>query len=533
MTAAGARVTPGGHARREGPAAAHARRVVAMPARIASRARHIVVATLVGAAAVLLYGPGYLSYDAGWALLWGNQLAAGHLPTFEAVGAPTPHPLANAAAALLSVLGDDSGAVFVALGPLAFGFLAWAGYLLGARLLDPLAGGLFAVFLFTRPRLIALQAQAPIDVPFLAFLLLAAAIAVRRPHRSGAILACLTLAGLLRPEAWLFTTAYVGYLLLTDPGAHRLRVLLVAAIAPCTWALFDLAVTGDPLHSLHSTQALAEDVGRPRGLGTAIEAIPAAYVDFLGSPVALAGVTGAIVALVALRRSAMIPAAMLGLGIVAFAAIGAGGLAVIPRYLITSVTLTGLFAIVAIVGWRELPRADPRRAPWAAGASVLAIMLALTVPALVTEDRWVVTLLHQQRAITDDLHTLAASPALRRRGHRIVHIPTRRAVPLLAAWSDLPLDALSADEPPPGVGSLVIRPATLEISDMVYSSTTPHWSSTQDASVSWHELYRNGSWVLYRTVPHSNRRAREGSLVRGVSVAEHSGDPHAHARGRR
>lgn len=501
MTATPGRlVAPGGLARREGPAAADERRAVLG---LTSVAAHVVVPATLAAAAVLLYGPGHLSYDAGWALLWGKQLAAGHLPSFQAAGAPTPHPLTNAVAALLGMLGDGSGTGLMALSAVAFGLLVWAGYLLGARLFGPLVGVLFAAFLFTRPRLIALQAQAPIDVPYLAFVLLAAAIAVRRPHRPGRVLACLTIAGLLRPEAWLFTAAYVAYLLLTDADVRPLRVLALAAIAPCTWALFDIVVTGDALHSLHGTQALAAEVGRPRGAGTALNAIGPAFVDFLGSPLALAGMAGAVLSLGVLRRRAFLPAAMLGLGLVTFVAIGAAGLAVIPRYLIAPAALTGLFAIVAIVGWRQLPRDDPRRAPWAAGATILAVMLALTAPGLLSYDRWVVTLLHQQRAITSDLQSLADSPQLRRHADRVVHVPTRRAVPLLAAWSHRPLDRVSADEPPRGTGSLVIRPATPAIDAMVYSSATPHWSPTPDPTVTWHERYRNHSWVLYETAPRS------------------------------
>jgi hypothetical protein len=194
---------------------------------------------------------------------------------------------------------------------------------------------------------------------------------------------------------------------------------------------------------------------------------------------------------------------MLGLGLVTFVAIGAAGLAVIPRYLIASAALTGLFAILAIVGWRKLPRDDPRRAPWAAGATVLAVMLALTAPGLLSYDKWIVTLLHQQRAITSDLQSLADSPQLRRHRDRTVHVPTRRAVPLLAAWSHRPLDTVSADEPPRGARSLVIRPATQAIGAMVYSSTTPQWSPKPDPTVTWRERYRNPSWVLYETAPRS------------------------------
>ncbi len=45
---------------------------------------------------------------------------------------------------------------------------------------------------------------------------------------------------------------------------------VVIAAAPALWVLFDLLLTGDPLHSLTGTQALAEELGPPdRGAGRA------------------------------------------------------------------------------------------------------------------------------------------------------------------------------------------------------------------------------------------------------------------------
>ena len=49
----------------------------------------------------LAYGPGHVGYDAAWALEWGRETLGGALPAFRSVGAPTPHPLANAVSLLL------------------------------------------------------------------------------------------------------------------------------------------------------------------------------------------------------------------------------------------------------------------------------------------------------------------------------------------------------------------------------------------------------------------------------------------------
>ncbi len=51
-----------------------------------------------------VYGTGYVGYDAMYSLLWGDEIAHGRAPNFEAPVAPTPHPLANLLGAMLSPL---------------------------------------------------------------------------------------------------------------------------------------------------------------------------------------------------------------------------------------------------------------------------------------------------------------------------------------------------------------------------------------------------------------------------------------------
>src|SRR4051794_2718514 len=81
----------------------------------------------------LVYGPGHLGYDAVWSLEWGREMLAGTSPSFEAVIAPTPHPLANAVALLLAPLGDGAFACAMAVSWLAFAALGVLLFLLGRR----------------------------------------------------------------------------------------------------------------------------------------------------------------------------------------------------------------------------------------------------------------------------------------------------------------------------------------------------------------------------------------------------------------
>ena len=59
----------------------------------------------------------------------------------------------------------------------------------------------------------------------------------------------------------------------------RVALAVAALAAPLLWMAFDLVATGDPLHSLHGTQALAEQLERPRELDTALRSAPA-YLRF-------------------------------------------------------------------------------------------------------------------------------------------------------------------------------------------------------------------------------------------------------------
>src|SRR5436190_926550 len=81
-----------------------------------------------------------------------------------------------------------------------------------------------------------------VDLPTAAFVVWAAVLEARQPKRGAPVLILLTLAGLLRPEAWLYAGAYWVWL-----GAP-LRLIGLAAAGPLIWLASDLAITGDALH---------------------------------------------------------------------------------------------------------------------------------------------------------------------------------------------------------------------------------------------------------------------------------------------
>src|SRR5215218_10826616 len=158
-----------------------------------------------------VYGAGNIGYDTYYALIWGDQLSEGTLPTYTAFRSPTPHPLANIVGFLLTPLGDGAEEATTVITLLAFAGLAVAAFALGRALVSWPVGVVFAAVLLTRPLLVEQALSTSVDVPFLALVVGAAAVEVRRPGRWLPVLVLLGVAGLLRPEAWGLSVAYVLY----------------------------------------------------------------------------------------------------------------------------------------------------------------------------------------------------------------------------------------------------------------------------------------------------------------------------------
>ena len=158
----------------------------------------------------LAYGPGHLGYDAVWALEWGRETLAGSQPGFEAVNAPTPHPLTNAISLALAPLGNGALLVVMALSWLSFAALGVLSFLLGRRLFSVWVGTACAVVVLTRHLLIRETHQGVLDITFLALVVGALLAEVERPRERTLVPVLLLLAGLLRPEAWLLGVAWLA-----------------------------------------------------------------------------------------------------------------------------------------------------------------------------------------------------------------------------------------------------------------------------------------------------------------------------------
>lgn len=310
------------------------------------------------AAAVLAWAlvPTYPDYDAYHHLVWGRDLLDGATPGFEDYAAPTQHPLYLALGALLSLAGEHADRLLVLCTILSLVALIAGTYVLGRELFGVAAGAAGAVFVGSSFAFALYAVRAFVDVPFLALVVWAAALESRRPRRGAPPMILLAAAGLLRPEAWVLAGLYWLWCLPGRALRQRLTLLALVAVAPLLWALVDLAVTGDPLFSLHATSSLAESLGRERGIAS----VPSSFVTFLADlarpPVALAGAIGLVLAVrrFGARRMA-VPLALVGTGVVTFLVIGIAGLSLIPRYLTIPAVALCVLAGYAVLGFTSLP----------------------------------------------------------------------------------------------------------------------------------------------------------------------------------
>jgi hypothetical protein len=298
--------------------------------------------------------PTYPNYDSYYSLLWGREILHLHLPTFEVYRAPTEHPLALAFGAALSVLGRGGDRIMVLATMASLVVLAAGMYRLGRAAFTPVIGLIAGALLLSRFDFPFLAARAYIDIPYLAFVVWAAALEAERPRRGMPVMILLFLASLMRPEAWLMSGLYLLWIGWRAPWRERIVYAVLTAAGPLIWAAIDTIVTGDPLFSLTHTTGLAEELGRNKGLSQ----VPSATWDFLMSldklPVLLAAMAGLLIAIWLMPRRAMVPLILLVLGIATFFMVGVAGLSIINRYLLVPSLMIMVFASVALGGWSML-----------------------------------------------------------------------------------------------------------------------------------------------------------------------------------
>jgi hypothetical protein len=493
----------------------------------------------VSALLLLIFPVGFPNYDTIYALLWGREMAEGMSPDIGAALPPTPHPLAELFGLVTTPLGEGSVDLTMVIAYVSLGLVGYLVYRLGTLWFDRPIGAVAALIVLTRAPYLSNGLRAYVDLPYIALALGALVIETRRPRAGWPVLALLALAGLLRPEAWLFSFAYLAYLAIDfeqlwlrlserrrrrrSEGATRVplestdtqnsglirpefveaRGTLVALVAltlaaPIGWAAFDWITAGSPTYSFTGTKETVETLERQTGLVDLILYGPRRLGEVLQWP-GLVGAAGGIVLGFAFlrRRSAIgIVAAVLALG--AFAVLAVSGLAIIARYTMLAAAVLAVFAALGLLGWRLLEPGHRWRRLWQAFAGVVALMFVIWGPNQYDLLHQVHTDLANQGEIESDLNDLAHSDAFEPMCLPI-SVPNHRAVPRLAFVLKVPPSRIisSSEQHQPQHGYFLKPASPFVIHNFILDpNDTTRFTSTVPPG--FREVGRNRSWVLYR-----------------------------------
>ena len=486
----------------------------------------------VTAALLLVFPVGFPNYDTIYALVWGRELAHGVSPDYGAALPPTPHPLADLLGVVTTPIGD--GAITVTM-IVAYVSLALCGYLvyrLGTIWFDRWIGAVAAAIVLTRAPYLSNGLRAYVDLPYIALCLGALTIEAKRPRSGWPVLTLLALAGLLRPEAWGFSIAYLLYLSLDPEKLQRSRtenasleradtqkaglirsafvrardafsvpppaLVLLALAAPIIWVLFDAITTGEPLYSLTGTQSTVETLDRRTGPVDVVLYGPRALGEVLQWPGMVGALGGVVLGFLYLRRRSVLGIAAALLALLAFAFLGAAGLAIIARYTMLAAAILAIFVAVALLGWRLLEPGHPGRRPWQIFAALVALMFVVWLPNQWDLDSRVNTDLTDQGRIENDLTDLVDAGAFEPPCGKIA-VPNHRAVPRLAFGLDVePTDIISASEEGiDGRGYFVAPASPFVIHNFILDPNDPTRISSK-APPGFREVARNESWRVYR-----------------------------------
>jgi hypothetical protein len=465
----------------------------------------------------LLSGVGFANYDTLYALAWGGQLSRGAAPAYRVAIAPTPHPLVEVLGVVLYPLGPRAVEnVTVWLGFLALSACGWVIYRLGAQWFGRAAGALAALLLLTRVPILSYGVRAYVDIPYLLLILCALLLESRRRRAGGPVLILLALAGLLRPEAWVFSGLYWLYLMVWrgdragvrvrdrvgwDPPAGRraAELTLLAAAAPLVWVLSDLIVTGDPLWSLTNTRHTAETLHRVTGIANVPEYIPRRIGEILRPPVLLGAAIGGVLSLLWLRRRALVGATAGVLAVIVFAVFATAGLPINTRYAFLASAILCVFCGAGVFGWTRLQRSDARRRWWMAAGALVAVALVAYAPSQYRSAHRELDKLARQHTIENDLLALVKNRSITLRCGPI-GVPNHAPIPLLALYlKTSPQNIVSAQVKPISSGQYV-DPADKQVEqDYVLDPNDPHLPVSVPPGFT--ETASNRSWLIFQRCP--------------------------------
>jgi len=474
----------------------------------------------------LVAGVGFVNYDTLYGLVWGQQLTRGETPEYGLPIAPTPHPLVEILGIPLAPLGASAeSTIVVALGFLALSACGWVLYRLGSAWFGRAAGALAALVFLTRVPVLSYGVRAYVDIPYTLLVLSALLVETKHRRAGGPVLVLLGLAGLLRPEAWLFSGIYWLVLAVsserarTDPqpvgvasgelaphSAHShwppprsrtdlVRLGLLAAAAPLLWILSDLLVTGNPMWSLTNTKHTAHTLGRAVGIGDVPQYIPRRIGEILRPAVLAGAALGGVLSLVWLRKKARLGAVAGVVAVFVFALMASFGLPIDTRYAFLPGAILCVFCGAGVFGWSALPKGDRRRAPWMGVGVVVLVALLATLPGQVGSAHKELSKLARQESIQGDLLALVKSKAIDLECGP-VGVPNHAPIPLLALYLEgRPGLIVSAEAKQIEEGTYV-DPASIEVErDYILDLKDPH--AAVSIPPGFTEAHSNRSWLIF------------------------------------
>jgi hypothetical protein len=461
---------------------------------------------------LLLFPVGFPNYDTIYALVWGRELAHLEGPDMGAALPPTPHPLTELWGLVTTPLGDGMITLTMIGAYVSLALIGYFVYRLGEIWFDRWIGAAAAAIVLTRAPFLSNGLRAYIDLPYIALCLAALLLEAKKPKSGWPVLALLALAGLLRPEAWLFAIAYWLYLAIERTPTGRKPVGVTAnrrvgelvwlgalvLAGPVVWALFDLITTGSPTYSWTGTKETVETLERQTGPVDLVLYGPRRLGEVLQWPGMVGALGGVILGLAFLRRRAALGVAAAALALAAFALLACGGLAILPRYTMLAAAILAIFAAVGLLGWRLLEPGHPWRRRWQVFAAILLAMFLIWLPNQWDLDSKVDTDLTNQARIERDLSDLVDAGAFEPLCGKVA-VPNHRAVPRLAFNLDIkPTRIVSAgEEAIPRRGYFVAPASPFVIHNFILDPNDPT-DPTFPVPDGFTEVAANASWVVYR-----------------------------------
>jgi hypothetical protein len=337
------------------------------------------VAACLALAGLSLLLPSTPTYDPWAWLIWGREIASGHLSTLTG---PSWKPLPVLVTTAFSVAGAAAPALWLVVARAGALLSLVLAFRVGRRLGGTLAGAVAALALL----LVHFYARAAALGDSEGLLVASGLLAVElhlRGRRRDALLALFAM-GLLRPEAWLFLGVYGLWLWRVEPARRPLIAGLAVAL-PALWLGPELWGSGNALRASSRAQEIVP--GSPAASEHPLEALLERALPAVLLPVGVAA-AGALAHAVWTRRSRAGSPAVLGLGAVALAwyaevavmtQVGYSGnmrYLMAPSAIVCVLGGIGFGALVATTGARW-----GRRAGWA----LAVVLLAVTAPYAASE----------------------------------------------------------------------------------------------------------------------------------------------------